>query len=104
MYIHVGNRIPLNLTPVCVCVCVSVCVYLSICHVCVCLCAHIHVSVCMFVGAANTHPCDGESQAKRGPECPGAIYRGQWADWQASLNQHAATRGNLKSGSLADKN
>lgn len=35
-------------------------------------------------------------KANHGPKSPGAIYSGQQAEWQTSLNQHATTRGNLK--------
>lgn len=35
-------------------------------------------------------------KAKRGLKSPGAIYSGQQAEWQTSLNQHATPRGNLK--------
>lgn len=35
-------------------------------------------------------------QSHPDPECPGAIYSGQAAEWHTSLNQHATARGNLK--------
>ena len=80
------------------CVCVQ-------CLICVCLRTHTYTRPCcpcVFIGAVNTHPVM-MGRAKRGPKCPGAIYRGQrgWLTGRLLLiSMPPSTRGNLKSGSL----
>lgn len=62
-----------------------------------CVCpVHVCVSVCasMFLFLHLISPA--MKKAHRGPKSPRAIYSGQQAEWQTSLNQHATTRGNLK--------